>query len=751
YTATYTEPEDERLAMSLGADAFILKPAEPEEFLARIKGVLAGAAGVPVPSRRSVPDDGDLLKVYSQALIRKLEEKSLQLEEANQALLRDVAEREQMAETQKAILDALPAHIALIDAQGVILAVNESWRRFASANVLQTPEFGVGQNYLGVCDRASGDCSNEAAETARGIRQVLAGEIAHFTLEYPCHSPTEQRWFRVMVTPLHPDFRAGAVVMHVDITERRVAQEALQASVREQRELAERLEQQRARLAEAQAVAHVGSWETDLATLDVTWSEETHRIFETDPATFAVTHPQFLEFVHPEDRTMVDTAFRESASIEGEHSIEHRLRLRDGRVKVVQERWRVVHDANGKPVRASGTCQDITERKQIEAQFLRAQRMESLGTLAGGIAHDLNNVLTPIMMAIDLLKSEDTDPAHQEILSSIEVSARQGAHMVQQVLSFARGVEGRRLTVDIRQLLRDVEKIVNDTFLKNIRVRVNSPAHVASVTGDPTQLQQVLLNLCVNARDAMPEGGTLTLSVEELELDEQYAAHEPDVRPGPHVVIRVEDTGMGMPASVIDRIFEPFFTTKETGKGTGLGLSTSLAIVKSHGGFMRVQSTPGAGSTFSVYLPSNEHGASSPPPLPRAELPQGNGELILVVDDEPSVREITRRTLERFGYRVVLASDGAEAVATYAQQQGEIAGVITDMMMPVVDGPAAILALRKINPHLPIVAVSGVGEGAGGTRAVAVEATRRLTKPYTTEALLRTVREALQDGSTIPR
>ena len=386
---------------------------------------------------------------------------------------------------------------------------------------------------------------------------------------------------------------------------------------------------------------------------------------------------------------------------------------------------------------------DLTERKKLEQQFLRAQRMESIGTLAGGIAHDLNNVLAPITMSIDLLKMKFTDKGSQELLATLGSSAQRGAEMVRQVLSFARGVEGRKMDVQVKHLLQDIEKIATDTFPKNIQVRSIVPNGLLTILGDPTQLHQVLLNFSVNARDAMPNGGILTISGENINLDEHYAGLNQDARPGAYVFLQITDTGTGMPPGVIEKIFDPFFTTKEIGKGTGLGLSTSLAIVKSHGGFIRVYSEPGKGTTFKAYFPAQTEPSAQAAEETAAELPRGNGELILVVDDEASVRLITRQTLEAFGYRVVLASDGAEAVAIFARQGAEIAVVLTDMMMPVMDGPATIQVLLRLNPKLPIIAASGLSADGRVTQAASLGVKHFLSKPSSADALLQVLRQIL--------
>ncbi|MBC8039434.1 MAG: ABC transporter substrate-binding protein [Opitutaceae bacterium] len=748
------------------------------------------------------------------------------------------------------------------------------------------------------------------------------------------------------------------------------------------------------RLSAAQSVAKLGSWETDLTTGLVIWSDETHGIFQTDAARFSPSHQAFLELVHPDDRLALDAAFVKSLTNSEPCVIEHRLLLADGTIKHVEERWRAYQGDDGRPLRATGTCQDITERKlaeseqrqlserlrqtmetigdafytldrewrltyvnreaervlhrdrgsllgrvlwdefpglaasrfglemlysareglpaqveefyeplnewlemrcfpsdlglavylrdvtarreseaqlrllensisrindiviitrasplaepgpeilfvndafvrltgysrqealgrsprflqgpktsrealdriraaitagvsvheevvnygkdgreywleinispvadadgrithlvaverdvterkKLEEQFLRAQRMESIGTLAGGIAHDLNNLLSPIIMGADLIAQFETKAETRLVLNNIQRSARRGAELVKQVLSFARGVEGARVSVRVEHIVHEIAGIVANTFPKKIVFSSNLPSDLWSVTGDPTQLNQVLLNLCVNARDAMKDGGRLTVSGINAEIDAQYAVMNRGVGAGRYVVLEVADTGTGMPKAVVDRIFEPFFTTKEVGSGTGLGLSTLLGIVRSHGGFVNVYSELGRGSVFKVYLPAQSvepAGVSTeegPHPLPR-----GNNELILVVDDESSIRSITQQTLEAFGYRVVTADDGAQAIALFAQRRGEIDLVITDMMMPVMDGPALISALRRLDQQVPIIAASGLNSNASMAKASSAGVRQFLSKPYNTESILKTIRAVLSEKST---
>ncbi len=387
---------------------------------------------------------------------------------------------------------------------------------------------------------------------------------------------------------------------------------------------------------------------------------------------------------------------------------------------------------------------DLTERKKLEKHFLRAQRMESIGTLAGGIAHDLNNILSPIMMSIDVLRLTATDPDAKRLLETIEVSARRGSDIVRQVLSFARGIEGERVEVQPQYLLKDLEKIIKDTFPKNIQLQFSVTGEPHTILGDPTQVQQVLLNLCVNARDAMPDGGTLSVTMEDCMLDEQYVAKNIQAHAGRFVKITVTDSGTGVPLDLQDKIFEPFFTTKELTQGTGLGLSTVMAIVKSHKGIINLYSEPGKGTTFRVYLPAMESCSETWRDEPdEAVVPRGNGETILVVDDEASILAVTCQTLQAFGYHVISAADGAEAVAAYAQHRDQIAVVLTDIMMPVMDGAAVIRVLRRMNPDVKIIATSGLNTNGSAVKAPGLNVEHFLTKPFMAGTLLATLRDVL--------
>ncbi len=385
--------------------------------------------------------------------------------------------------------------------------------------------------------------------------------------------------------------------------------------------------------------------------------------------------------------------------------------------------------------------EDTTEKKRLESQLLRSQRMESIGTLAGGIAHDLNNMLTPMMLSLQMLKEKYKDEQSQKLLTILEQNSQRSANLIKQVMSFARGIEGERKPLQVSHIISEIDKIAKETFPKNIELRTDVPDDLWTISGDVTQLHQVIMNLCVNARDAMPYGGVLSISAENFFVDTNFVRMHTDAKVGSYVVITVSDTGTGIPPKIIDRIFEPFFTTKEQGKGTGLGLSTALAIVKGHGGFINVYSEVGKGTAFRVYLPAIKteiQGAEEQQP----GLFVGDGEWILVAEDEESIRDVTFSTLETSGYKVLTANDGAEAVALYAENMDKIKVILMDMMMPVMDGQASIRAIRRVNPEVKIIAVSGLTE-KDRLAKVADYTNAFLPKPYTTEKLLKTIHEVL--------
>ncbi|HEX9829356.1 MAG TPA: response regulator [Bacteroidota bacterium] len=415
--------------------------------------------------------------------------------------------------------------------------------------------------------------------------------------------------------------------------------------------------------------------------------------------------------------------------------------MQDNHELIVYSRWMLVRDDEGNPKSIYVVDTDITEKKRLEAQFLRSQRMESIGTLAGGIAHDLNNVLGPIMIAIQLLRKKLPLEEDQKLLNMLETVTKRGADMVKHILTFARGVERKKIDIQPKHMVQEIEQMVRETFPKNIDFQLKIATEPWNITGDPTQLNQVLLNLCVNARDAMPTGGVLTITIDNAVMDEHTARFHTDAKAGPHVVFIVGDSGIGVPQHLLEKIFEPFYTTKGPGKGTGLGLSTSYGIVRSHGGFMTVYSEVGKGTQFKVYLPAVPSTATKQAESAYLDLPMGDGETILLIDDETSILEITKSMLESFNYKVLIASDGAEGVVVTAKNAAEIGAIVCDMNMPLMDGMATIRAIRKILPTVTIIAASGFIRHEQVIELESGEHVTFLQKPYPAEKLLNLLAE----------
>ena len=461
------------------------------------------------------------------------------------------------------------------------------------------------------------------------------------------------------------------------------------------------------------------------------------RLFGWAPGDWPTTEARrFLDTPEAEDA-------RRQATQRGEWQVELRPTLPGGRVLSLESRWTLLREDAGAPKGFLLLISDVTERRQLEAETTRMQRMEAVGALAGGMAHDLNNALAPVLMGTQLLRREVTGENALHILSLMESSTRRGADMVRQVLLFARGRPEEFERLDPGVLAKEVEKLGRDTFPRSLTVTAHVAADVWPVRGNATQLHQVLLNLCVNARDAMPAGGALSVVVDNVALTEEEARAIPDGRVGEFVVLLVSDTGTGIPPDVLARIFEPFFTTKPVGRGTGLGLSTTRRIVKTHGGFLSVHSRLGEGTTFEIYLPRMIEGGAVVPSVATAELARGQAELILVADDDAAVSELLRHCLEDQGYRVLRAANGVEAVSLFKQNAAEVALIISDIAMPLMDGLQAAAAIRQVRPEVPILFLSGEREVVADARWTG-PLPQQLPKPVERSALLEAVAVALR-------
>jgi two-component system, cell cycle sensor histidine kinase and response regulator CckA len=450
----------------------------------------------------------------------------------------------------------------------------------------------------------------------------------------------------------------------------------------------------------------------------------------------------WMQSIYREDRAVIFTQWQDCVREKSDFSAEFRLIKPDGELRWISTRAAAIANEDGEAIGFVGTHEDISDKKSLEQQFLHAQRLESLGTLAGGIAHDLNNILTPILAAAQLLPLTlpNLDERNQRIVQMLVDSSRRGSNLVQQILSFARGMDGQRTLLQVGHLLAEVISIIRQTFPRNIEIeRDILTRELWTVSADATQLHQVFMNLCVNARDAMPDGGTLSITAENLLTDENYARMNLEAHVGPYVVITISDTGFGMAPHVIEHIFAPFFTTKKEGKGTGLGLSTVMGIIKSHGGFINVYSEVGTGSYFKVYLPATESAVPAHFAEDAANPLRGNGELILTVDDETSIREITKISLEAFNYQVITAKDGVEALALFAKQYQEISFVLLDLMMPSLDSATIIRTLQTIDPQVQIITMSGLATSESLVSSMSQNVRAFLAKPFTAQDLLQTL------------
>lgn len=656
------------------------------------------------------------------------------------ALMHDVTEQKETEATlresdhfNRATIDALQALVVVLDADGVILASNSAWRNFADARSSNWRVLSEGRNYLKVCEQSAAAGCADAGKALVAIREVIAGKRQSWSYEYPCHFKDEQSWFICHVSRLTGEGPVRVVVAHENISAVKLAQEA-------QRESAERL-----RLA-VQA-ANLGLWDWDMVGGRVEFSPVWKKQLGHAEDEIGHGFNEWEDRLHPEDRAgAVAHLRRYLARPEGPHMAEFRLRHKDGTWRWIYTRAEIFRDSAGKPVRMVGCHLDVTEQRQLTEQVLRTQRMEAIGTLAGGVAHDLNNILAPTLLVTEMIRRKTTDPELLRLVGMIDDGTKRGAHIIRQVLVFSRGTQGQRTQLHAGRLLRDLETLVRETFPREITLKLSITPRLHPILADATQIHQVLMNLCINARDAMsPGGGQLTLSARNVDVTSAEALRQPHARPGPHVLLEVTDTGQGIDPGVIDRIFDPFFTTKDVGQGTGLGLSTALGIVHSHQGFITVASRPGAGAVFRVYLPAS---GSSPAALveePKTNAgPRGNGETVLVVDDEPLLLETTRLILESNGYSVLTACDGHHALARADEVEGVgIDLVFTDITMPEMGGVELIRALREKWPRIPVLVASGHLHDARNKELASLGVREVLQKPCVATEILEAVKRLL--------
>ena len=493
---------------------------------------------------------------------------------------------------------------------------------------------------------------------------------------------------------------------------------------------------QEARLKEAQSIAHIGSWDWDLATNEVVGSDELYRIFGLESHNVVSTFDALIGMIHPDDRPKVDAEIEQALETRRPYSVEFRVIRPDGKVIKTVGSGKAIVDSTGNPVRLVGIIQDVTEQKSLEDQLLHAQKMEAIGHLAGGVAHDFNNLLAVVINYGHMLSEDIKDPTKRADVDEIIKAADQGARLTRQLLNFSRKEFGNKVTIDLAAVVSDLTVLIERTLGEKCNLALEIADDLWNVDMDRAQFEQVLMNLAVNARDAMPVGGDLTIRVSNCESCEEVARRgAPD---NGWIHIEVVDTGIGMDADTLEHVFEPFFTTKPRERGSGLGLATVYGIVERVGGRITVESKVGTGTRFDIYLPRAMGDLSVIPEDSTGRTAEGS-EKVLVVEDRASVAAVTRRVLERAGYAVAIANNGAEGLREAEGDPG-IDLVLTDVVMPELSGPEMVAELRKVRPDLPVVFMSGYMDKAVDA---APEDHEFLQKPFEPSDLLNTIRKVL--------
>jgi two-component system, cell cycle sensor histidine kinase and response regulator CckA len=631
-------------------------------------------------------------------------------------------------------LDSLKAAIAVVDDRGQILNVNRAWREFASENGAGDSRAFLGANYLEICDQSQGTSSEGAAVFATGLRAVLRGESPDFEIEYPCHSPSEQRWFVARVAPFAGGGPSRAIVAHIDVTLRRVQED--------------RLSESQKRLESALDAGRIGTFTWDAESDRTQWDRGLATIFGRDAS--GVAGRGLIELragVHPEDRAMTDGLPGSATSREGNYQLEYRVVRPNGSIAWVLEHGQSEHDGAGRLLRVIGACVDLTDRRALEDQLRQSQKLEAIGELAGGVAHDFNNLLTVIAGNCELL--DDAVPANspaRNLLAEIRDASDRAARLTRQLLAFSRSQSLAPRILDLGQAVSGISTLLRRLIGEDIALDCRVAPGSGWIRIDPVQLEQILINLSVNAADAMPKGGRLTIEASAVRVDAGDLREQAGMTPGRYVSLSIRDTGTGMSSEVRTHIFEPFFTTKGVGKGTGLGLATVFGIVKQSGGQIEVESELDRGTRFEILLPSVEAPPAAAETTVAAATPKGH-ETVLLVEDEAPLRKLARLALERQGYRVLAAGNAVEAVELVAGEGVVLDLLVSDMVMPGMNGIELAEALREQRPNLRVLFISGYVDDALLRRGLVADESRFLQKPFKLVDLVARVRAILDDSA----
>ncbi len=724
YTATYTDPKDKTLALDLGADAFIIKPLDPEPFWASIQDILKQKEnGKPSPNAvPEIPETG-LMQEYSEVLVRKLEKKVFQLEQLKISLEEDIARREQVEAALRTarqdwedIFQAIGHPILILDINYGILAANKSALK-ASGRSLDAMLTSRCYDIFHKDSAPPQGCPMDA------ILQSGSMDTVEMEVEaLGCH-------YLVSCTPVLGEDGKIEKIIHIaaDITDRKLAEEALRVSEEKYRRLFE----------ESPAPVFVNLVDGKIT--------DANKAFED---LLGYTRKELIGasiielYADPEDRPGFRSAVEEAGFVK-DYPI--RFKKKDGTPVNCITSASVQRSEDGKIKGYRGILRDLTVEKSLQAQLLQAQKMDAFGALAGGVAHDFNNILQVVLGYTDLLLTDEKlPPSCLQDLKTICEAARRGADLVQRLLIFSRKVETRHQPTNLNFRITELRKMLERTIPKMIGIEVSLAEDLARINADPLQIDQVLMNLAVNARDAMPDGGKLIIETANIVIDKEYAGRHVDVKPGRYVLLTVTDTGIGMNKDIMEHIFEPFFTTKEAGKGTGLGLAIVHGIVKQHGGHVKCYSELGVGTTFKIYLPYMAANEKIEEVRPR-QMPRGGSETILLVDDEESIRKFGSTILKKAGYYVITASNGKEALEKYIAHSKKIALVILDFIMPEMGGKKCLEGLLGVNPYVKVVIASGYS-GVGHTKDALEQGARGfLNKPYDIYQMLEVVRTLLDE------
>ena len=623
----------------------------------------------------------------------------------------------------RAAFDSLPGLLYLFDADGRLIRWNKNIGKLTGYTeeeiAAMSPLDLFGESERGLVQRSieeiftTGHSRVEASLIARdgtAMPHVISGNLLTYEGK-PC-----------------------LISMALDITERKRAEEALQAS--------------EVRLKEAQHIAQLGNWELDHLTNTLTWSDEIFRMFEIDKQNSGASYEMFINAIHPEDQAAVNDAFMQSLENRQHYNITHRLLMPDGRIKYVIEQCQTFYSEEGKPLRSVGTIQDVTERKHLEEQLLQAQKMEAVGQLAGGVAHDFNNLLQAILGYVELvLRDMQPTDKHYARLGEVKRAGERAATLTGQLLAFSRRQVLRLAPLDVNQVISELLQMLNRLIGEDIELIFMPCTSPLSVRADKGQIEQVLTNLCVNARDAMTGGGRLIIETSNIMADEVFIAEHAWAGPGPYLCISVTDTGCGMDHETLQQIFEPFFTTKEKLKGTGLGLAMVYGIISQHQGMIQVNSEVDQGTCFKIYLPAEITGFEEDHVQAEQIEAAGGTETILLAEDEEQIRDLAYHILTDAGYRVFLAADGQEALEVALAHAGEIDLLFLDVVMPKMSGRSVYDAVKAMNPSIKCLFASGYSRDGLHTDFVLEKGLNLLQKPYTRGALLRLIRQVL-DGQS---